>query len=96
MQFIIDNREKELKDYFKNNDNIKFENLDIGDIVIKDNDKIIMMIERKTLEDLSASIKDGRYKEQKIRLKSATCSALHRQLPSCLRSVQSRSIDDVE
>jgi ERCC4-type nuclease len=30
--------------------------------------EIIIIIERKTLNDLSASIKDGRYKEQKERL----------------------------
>ena len=35
-------------------------------------------------------------KSQKIRLKSATGSTLHPQLASCLRSIQNRSIDDVE
>ena len=33
-----------------------------------------MCIERKTVNDLSNSIKDGRYKEQKLRLKSMECS----------------------
>jgi len=45
------------------------ENLPLGDIIICDNagnEKII--IERKTLQDLAASIRDGRYKEQAFRL----------------------------
>jgi ERCC4-type nuclease len=43
-------------------------NLDVGDIRISYNDSVICIIERKTLQDLYASIKDGRYKEQKDRL----------------------------
>lgn len=45
---------------------IEFSNLFLGDIQI---DKIL--IERKTLNDLAASIKDGRYNEQSFRLKEA-------------------------
>jgi len=45
------------------------ENLPIGDIVIVDeNDDEKLIIERKTLSDLSSSIKDGRYSEQSYRL----------------------------
>ena len=44
------------------------ENLDLGDIIFKNNNEIILLIERKTMDDLSASIRDGRYKEQKVRL----------------------------
>lgn len=45
------------------------ENLDIGDIHIRDSDgKIAYVIERKANNDLDASIKDGRYREQKSRL----------------------------
>ena len=45
------------------------ENLDIGDFLITDNENnILIIIERKKYADLSASIKDGRYKEQKERL----------------------------
>ena len=52
-------------------ENIKIEtsNLPLGDIIICDeqeNEKI--MIERKTLIDLAASIRDGRYNEQSFRL----------------------------
>lgn len=43
-------------------------NLDVGDIRISYKDTVISIIERKTLQDLYASIKDGRYKEQKERL----------------------------
>lgn len=43
--------------------------LDIGDILITDeNDKVYCIIERKSIKDLNASLKDGRYKEQKHRL----------------------------
>jgi ERCC4-type nuclease len=43
--------------------------LDIGDILLENPEQNICWIyERKSLEDLSQSIKDGRYKEQKMRL----------------------------
>jgi len=73
MNYIIkfDNREKELikilelKDY-----NLILENLEVGDIQFVDYEskEIIIIIERKTIADLGASIKDGRYKEQKERM----------------------------
>ena len=53
------------------NDNIEIKciNLEIGDIIICDkNDNELIIIERKTLVDLAASIKDGRYNEQSFRL----------------------------
>lgn len=69
MEFIIDNRES-LKDFYKekNLSYIKFENLDLGDYIFKYKEEIILVIERKTIEDLAASIKDGRHREQKKRL----------------------------
>lgn len=71
IEIYIDNRERDLIKLFnENNNNIILKNLDIGDIVYKENDEIIYIIERKTFNDLGASIKDGRYKEQKIRLLS--------------------------
>lgn len=42
-----------------------FENLDAGDFHIGD---VAMVVERKTLTDLAASLKDGRYAEQKARM----------------------------
>jgi crossover junction endonuclease MUS81 len=75
--FIIDNRETYIKEYFnsykdKDKDkfkNITYKNLDLGDIIITLNDIPLIIIERKTIPDLLASIKDGRYKEQKQRIK---------------------------
>lgn len=74
-QILIDYREKDLIDNIKssdiwNEDNFKITNLDIGDIQILHEDTILYIIERKTLNDLWSSIKDGRYKEQKLRLNS--------------------------
>lgn len=42
--------------------------LDIGDVAITDDGERSLIIERKTAQDLAASIKDGRYREQKQRL----------------------------
>jgi ERCC4-type nuclease len=44
------------------------ETLLLGDIIINDGVNDCIIIERKTLSDLMASIKDGRYKEQCYRL----------------------------
>ena len=82
MEIIIDNREALIKLYYDNKiiknesicninykDLIKYENLDLGDIVIKYNNEIKYIFERKTITDLANSIKDNRYHEQKQRLK---------------------------
>lgn len=42
--------------------------LPLGDIIINDGTNDCIIIERKTLTDLAASIKDGRYEEQSYRL----------------------------
>ena len=69
MEIIIDNREKDLIQLFKINNIIhETKNLEIGDIQFIVDNEIIYIIERKTYNDLGASIRDGRYKEQKIRL----------------------------
>ena len=74
----VDSREQELLTQIKNlilfipaYKELKFvvESLPIGDIIIEDkdgNEKLV--IERKCLSDLLASIKDGRYEEQSYRL----------------------------
>jgi len=75
IDIIIDYREIKLYneiinrdlDKFKDNINILKENLEIGDIHIKFNDTLYIY-ERKTINDLMASIKDNRYKEQKFRM----------------------------
>ena len=50
--------------------NVNFlkEQLPLGDIIINDGHKELIIIERKSLTDLAASIKDGRYEEQSYRL----------------------------
>lgn len=74
---ILDSREVKLIELIKsklpNDFKIPYstENLQIGDIIIKhtlDNITYSLIIERKCVTDMIASIKDGRYKEQKIRL----------------------------
>jgi ERCC4-type nuclease len=47
---------------------IKSETLPIGDIIICDDTEEKLIIERKSVTDLLASIKDGRYEEQSYRL----------------------------
>lgn len=47
---------------------IKTETLPIGDIIINDGKEDRLILERKSVSDLLASIKDGRYEEQSYRL----------------------------
>jgi len=82
MQLLIDLREpKTLVNYIislnetsSNKITIVQKNLDIGDYVFYDeiNAKELLIIERKSLADLEASIKDGRYSEQSFRLNETT------------------------
>jgi crossover junction endonuclease MUS81 len=73
MQFIIDTRETKFIELLKqkNTPKVKYQfttsNLDIGDFIIINKDYEII-IERKCISDLLASVKDGRYREQKVRL----------------------------
>jgi ERCC4-type nuclease len=81
MQLLIDLREPRvlvqniiaLNETCKNKVTIIQKNLDIGDYVFYDEltEQILLIIERKSLSDLEASIKDGRYKEQSFRLNEA-------------------------
>ena len=71
----IDNREPStIKEYFSNSgsngNGIKcyHKNLEQGDFIIRDdNENILLIIERKTIDDLLASVKDSRYSEQSER-----------------------------
>ena len=67
MSLTIDHREKDLKTLFPD---AEYKNMDLGDIHIKfkNSDQTFLLIERKTMSDLIASINDGRYREQKKRL----------------------------
>ena len=77
IKIIIDNRENELikiitqlintSKIFKDLQ-ISTENLPLGDIIISDGIDEKLIIERKTVNDLLSSIKDGRYEEQSYRL----------------------------
>ena len=76
MKIQVDVREKKLIPLIKalNNDygyNIEIETkqLDLGDLIVCDDDNNeLLIIERKTLTDLASSIRDGRYSEQSYRL----------------------------
>jgi len=74
LKIIIDNREMELKKAFPQSKTIQYENLPIGDIKVMYDNRLYLLIERKTLTDLIASIGDGRYREQKIRIQSQNIS----------------------
>ena len=68
----IDNREPIIiKEYFSKSNNLittRFKNLEQGDFIIRDeHENILIIIERKTISDLLASVKDGRYSEQSER-----------------------------
>jgi ERCC4-type nuclease len=74
----IDYREFKLIELLKMS-NTKHEsiNLHIGDVQIKKDETIILVIERKCISDFCSSISDGRYKEQKQRLLELTCEKMY-------------------
>ena len=83
IDLFIDSREKNLLkiiierdlDNYKDKINIHNKQLDIGDIqIILENN--LFIFERKTTNDLLASINDGRYREQKARLKSSNARSI--------------------
>lgn len=86
---VIDYREKDLNYIFKekfdkftssddslNKYSYEVSNLLVGDINFYVNDELKVIVERKTIKDLSQSIKDGRYREQKSRILSAGCDKI--------------------
>lgn len=81
MEIIIDNRENSLINLFKiyksENINVSVKQLALGDILIKEDEKEIILIERKTYADLLASIKDGRFNEQSYRLSNTSNMNTH-------------------
>lgn len=75
MDVVIDHREQKLKEHFLTNPQsfpISYENLPIGDIKITMDGELVLLVERKTIPDLAASIRDGRYKRQKLDLLAST------------------------
>lgn len=65
VKMILDNREHKLISLIPNTD---VKNLDNGDVHFMLDDQLVLIVERKTISDLSSSVKDGRYREQKARL----------------------------
>lgn len=78
MKLILDQREQKLYETCysiilgkpnASSISLSKETLHLGDILIRtDDDKDILLIERKSFSDLFSSIKDGRYEEQSYRL----------------------------
>lgn len=82
MKIILDERETALFSactQLQNNQNMEKRVLDLGDILIVSDleEDIQLIIERKSLSDLVASIKDGRYEEQSHRLHHASGIPTH-------------------
>lgn len=84
MKLILDVREKMLIEYCekyirtnpKINIELEIKQLELGDAILH-SDKDLLYIERKTIQDLLASIKDGRYEEQSHRLANASGVPTH-------------------
>ncbi len=78
MKLLIDNREPQaiikylnaINESSKNKITIEVTTLDLGDYIFYDETREtnLIIIERKSLQDLESSIKDGRYVEQSFRL----------------------------
>jgi ERCC4-type nuclease len=68
MTLIIDYREKALLSRLP----AETKNLILGDVCIQKEGQDVIILERKTVADLSASICDGRYQEQSFRLLEST------------------------
>lgn len=74
----VDNREPQiiketLKNIqVKNLDSVKFQNLEQADFIVEgisnDSNKLLLIVERKNIQDLLSSVKDNRYSEQSVRL----------------------------
>jgi len=79
---IIDTREGKLIELIKKTSSItipyEIKNLQIGDIIISSSKypEKSLIIERKCMTDMIASIKDGRYKEQKLRLQAEVAKSI--------------------
>jgi crossover junction endonuclease MUS81 len=68
IELVIDCREKPLIDLLTPTTKITVEQLDLGDVLFRTSEQTIFIIERKSINDLKASICDGRHREQKVRL----------------------------
>lgn len=85
MKITLDNRERDLYEKIipmnqsgDDGTTIMSSQLTIGDILIQtDDSNDVILIERKSLKDLLASIKDGRYEEQSHRLIHSSGFPIH-------------------
>ena len=82
MKISLDVREHALIELFRKSTDsthtIEVEQMTLGDIAIFSNDnECLLLIERKTPQDLMSSIKDGRYNEQSFRLQNHTLPNHH-------------------
>lgn len=71
MECIVDSRENKILDILKKKENgfsFSQEYLNLGDFIIRDENKQEIIFERKTWSDLHASLQDSRYREQRSRL----------------------------
>ena len=75
-RLVIDKRERALIKLFQP-DQIEVQTLDVGDILCEYDEGANWITERKTAEDLAASIKDGRWGEQKDRLLKSGCTVVY-------------------
>ena len=65
----IDHRETKLKEFIPaSSDSVVHEQIEFGDIQLLCSGSVMFIFERKSISDLIASIKDGRYKNQKAKL----------------------------
>ena len=60
MELIVDDREHSIITYLERITRFKVERITVGDYAFVYKGKVILIVERKTLTDLAASIKDGR------------------------------------
>lgn len=77
MEIILDNREHALIASIQNSSHLEdikidIQQLPLGDIIIRENGDDIIIIERKTYNDLLSSIKDSRFSEQSYRLSNTS------------------------
>ena len=75
-RLVIDKRERALIKLFQP-DQVEVQTLDVGDVFCQYDDGASWIAERKTAEDLAASIKDGRWSEQKDRLLKSGCTVVY-------------------
>lgn len=74
LELHIDYRERALIDALRQHHpetSLVVKNLPIGDLAIRNDDGVCLVVERKTVRDLMASITDGRFREQKRRLEDS-------------------------